>query len=68
MIDRWYEKDLFIPFVGMVVAPCFKARPQIFGLKSGFKSLSQLLEADVKTRSVHQLLDIHVQASLQTVF
>ena len=26
VIDRWYEKDLFIPFVGMPIAPCFKAR------------------------------------------
>ena len=41
---------------------------QISGLKSGFKSLSQLLEAVVKTRFVHQLLDIHEQASLQAVF
>ena len=43
--------------------PC----PQISGRKCGFKSLSQLLEAGVKTRFVHQLLELHVQASLQTV-
>ena len=40
---------------------------QISGRKCGFKSLSQLLEADVKTRSVHQFLKLDVQASLQTV-
>ena len=25
IIDRWYESDAFVPFVGMLVGSCFKA-------------------------------------------
>ena len=29
VIDRWYERVSFIPFVGMPIAPCFKVDDEL---------------------------------------